>query len=143
MADLAVSLTVSRPTTPLELEQPGTSRVVSVGPGSMSRRREVAISPFVDGEFLISSVKDVVNIALAVRFFGATHAALKANVEAALAAFDQFSYTLTLTLEGEVSTWSCEPADYGPLDGQIDPFGMRSTQQVYTFAIPRQPTPVI
>lgn len=135
----------------LELEQPGKYRVVAFGPGLLSRRRDVARSPFVDGEVLLSTTKDVMNLYLDVRCYGSTWAALEANIAELLAAFDQFEYTLKtsfgdptdLSADRILTNYLCQPADYGPSGGGLDPFHMRAKQQVYSFLIPRNPNPTV
>lgn len=149
MSNLVVSYTVSRaaplPTTPLQLEAPGTYRVVQAGPGAVAWRRETVTSPFTHGELLIGAVKEQAVAPLSVRVYGASAAALEANTAALLAAFEQFNYTITCTIDGVQHSWVCDPADYAPGDdaGLYDPHHLRALQQVYSFRIPRNPVPIL
>lgn len=147
MADLALSCLVSRTLisgspAALQLEAPGTYRVVSAGPGATTWRRETVQSPFIHGEALIGAVKEQGSMNLKVRVYGTTDSNLASRVATLLAAFEQIEYTITFTVNSVAwGTWVCQPADYAPgasNDG-LDPWGLRAKQQEYSFVIPRNP----
>ena len=135
----------------LSIESPGAYRIVSDDPGSLAWRKAVATSPYQHGEFLVGAVKDVLTAILAIRCYGSSASELNANVAALLRAFEQFSYTLSVSIEGVESRWICEPADYSVADGAtetaakrrggFDKFALMSHQQTYVFNIPRSPVP--
>lgn len=130
------------PTSPLQLQDPGVYKVVTIGPGQIVRRREVATSPYTQGRTLVRAVKDVMTSTATIRAYGSTAAELETRTAAMLDAFDQFSFTFTFTVDGVTKTWTCECADYGPLNGLFDPLELRQFQQAYAFSIPRHPVPV-
>lgn len=142
---VAASVTRDRtdpPDVPLNLEDPGTYRIVTAGPGAVSWVRTEATSPYVHGATIVHARKELVVTPLAVRVYGATANQLHANIATLRAAFDQFRYQLTITIDGETYTWKCGPADYSPGRGDWDKFALMAHQQVYVFSIPRDPTPV-
>lgn len=149
MSNLTVSYTISR-TAPLgggvalQLENPGSYRVVKAGPGSVTWIREVAKSPFAHGATQIGATKDETVAPLTVRVYGTSAADLEAKTAAMLAAFDQFDFVITATIDGVQHSWACNNADYAPGDnGEWDPYHLRALQQVYTFRIPRSPVPIL
>lgn len=147
MADLVIAASVTRTElglADLSLENPGSYRVVSAGPGSVSWRRRVAASPYCHGEALVSAVKEEVTQALVVRVYGSTAADLNTKTAALLRAFDQFDYRLSLTIDGVTSTWACQPANYSPMGrGELEPNLLRARMQAYALEIPRNPIPLI
>lgn len=147
MADLAVAASVTRAElalAALDLSQPGVYKVVSWGPGLVAWDRQTVRSRFVHGETLVGAVKQQASDALVVRAYGATHAQLRQRIKAVTDAFSQFSYDLTVTIEGEVSTHRCDPADYtvGEADA-VQKFHLMALQQEVSLTVPRQPVPTV
>ena len=124
----------------LNLFNPGSYEVEPpTGPGQVTWRRQYATSPYVEGSSLVTAVRDQVSSTLVVRCFGASASALETNTAALIAAFSQFSYTLTLTWDGVSHVWACDPADYQPIGGLYDDMHFVAFQQAYQFTIPRSP----
>ena len=152
MANLTITGSITRllvpggPLAALSIEAAGTYRIVSAGPGLIAWRRTTAESKWVHGRYLTAATMDVELAPLRIRVYGASAAALDANAAALRTALHQFAYQLTLTIDGITTTWSCEPADGGPVGaeeaGSWDKFSLMERQQVYAFQIPRNPVPV-
>lgn len=146
MPNLTITGTITRTElalADLAFQDAGVYQVVSAGPGALGWRREVATSPYVHGETLVSAVKDVGRAPLVVRALGTSASQLDTRIAALVRAFEQFSYSITLTIDGVVKTWTCEPADYAPGDsGTLDKFGLMAKMQEIHFDIPRHPVPV-
>lgn len=127
----------------LDIEDPGTYRIVTLDVGGISWRRATAKSPYQHGEFLVGAVKDVMTGVIAIRCYGVDAAALQSAVVDLLAAFAQFSYNVNVTINGEAHEWSCEPADAQMNQGQgFDKFAEGAKQQLWVFHFPRSPIPV-
>lgn len=146
MPDLTLSLTITRTElalSALELSDPGNGyEVISVGPGSTSWRREVAKSPWVHGEALVSAVKDVGIAPLSVRVMGTSAAQKETRLGVLLAAFSQFLYTMTVTINGVGYAWACEPADWSVgEDGEFNKFFEMAHRSEVKLSIPRNPVP--
>lgn len=146
MAELSVYGMVTRTElgqADLSLEDPGIYRIVSVGPGPLSWRRERITSPYIHGESLVGAVKETAAMSLSIRVLGTSAASLNTRTATLLRAFEQFNYQLTLVLDGVIWTWDCQPADYAGGDGgEFEPNLLRAFQQVYRFSIPRDPVPI-
>lgn len=131
----------------LNLNVAGVCQVVAYDPGGVTKRRVVAKSPTVSGHAQTGSVADSRSIALTLRFFGATKAALDAQIQTYLNAFEQFSYTLSIQLDDATVQWACDDAEYRPVspDGDgVHKYGLMAPvrRQMYAFTIPTQPYPV-
>lgn len=128
------------PLAALALENAGSYRIVSVGPGGTSWRREFVDSPDVDGAFLVAAAKGLTTAPLVIRVYSTSRTDQNNKVDALLRAFEQFSYQLTITIDGQAQTWDCMPADVAAMrSGEWDPIRIRARQQDYAFQIPRQP----
>ena len=128
----------------LDLNDKTTYGVMAAGPGAKSWRRQTAESPFMHGRALVGAVLDTEVAPLRIRVKGSTDSVLNTNLNALLRAFEQFTYDLTLTIEGVTYTWRCEPADYtiGDRGGEINTFVRLANQEWVSFEIPRNPIPV-
>lgn len=128
------------PLSALNLENPGSYQMVSAGPGAVSWRMTFVDAPYVDGAFLVAAAKGITRAPLVIRSFGTSRTDLNNKVDALLRAFEQFTYQLTITIDGQAHVWDCMPADYGAQGtGEWDPDRMRQLHQDYAFQIPRQP----
>lgn len=146
MADLATSGSVTRTElalAALSLQQAGAYEILpGTGPGALSWRREVARSPMVHGEVLVGAVKDIQIAPLAIRVIGTTASQMWARVGELTAAFEQFSYSLSLVIGGVTFTWLCQCADWSSGDGgEFQKFHLMSHQTEVRFQIPRHPVP--
>lgn len=145
MADLAITASIDRTSlslSPLSINDGTAYKIVSAGPGETTWRRESIRSPFTDGEYLIQALKETSSVSLLVKVKGSSFAVLETNLDTLLRAMEQFEFQFTLTIEGMDSTWTCQPADYGPADNDYEKFHMMSKLQVYRFIIPKYPVPV-
>lgn len=148
MSSLTLSVHVSRAElalSNLELSDPVNGyNVISVGPGSTSWRRETAKSPWVHGEVLINAVKDVGIVPLGVRVFASSAATKETRLGALLAAFSQFEYVMTITINGVAYAWSCQPADWSiGENGSFDKFYEMVHQTEVSLSVPRVPVPSV
>lgn len=127
----------------LNIENPGTYRIADLNVGGISWRRMTAKSPYQHGEFLIGAVKDAETGVISIRSYGSDVETLEANVAALLDAFSQFTYHVSVTIDGVVHEWSCEPADAAMNQDQgFDKFAQEALQQLWTFRFPRSPIPI-
>lgn len=149
MPDVSLSVTVTRTHLSLpvlQLEDPGVYRVMddTLGPGSFSWRKQTVESPYVHGRTVVNAVKDVQIAPLGVLVYGSTQALLHTRMGALARAFEQWDYTMTVTIDGTVvGQWTCEAADYAVGgDGAFAGKSMLSKVQPMTFQIPRHPVPL-
>lgn len=113
-----------------------------IGPGQMTWRRTTVQSPYLHGRFVVNTVKDTPQVNVNIRVKGTTYAWMAYYTENLLEAFEQRSYQLAITIDGENHTWLCEPADYSVGDaGQFQDLGFRSHQQEVHLVVPRYPIP--
>jgi len=146
MPDMTLSVHVSRAElalSNLELNDPANGYdVISVGPGSTSWRRETVKSPWVHGETLINAVKDVGIAPLSIRVMGSSAAQKETRLGALLAAFSQFNYVQTVTINGVGYAWACQPADWSVGDdGEFEKFFEMTHRSQVKLSIPRYPVP--
>lgn len=148
MADLSIACSVTRTElseADLSLEDPGKYSIIrdTLGPGAISWRRQTVTSAYVHGAVLVGAVKDTAVAPLGIRVIGSSDSSLMSRMSTLLAAFEQFTYNLSVTLNGQTWTWKCEPADYSVGDsGVFQDFHLRALQQEVRFSIPRHPIPV-
>lgn len=110
------------------------------GPGEVSHRRVQAESPYVAGKMLVHSVKDQQTGTLKIRVEGSSQSQLYSRMETLAEAFEQFSYTLSLYINGVLYSYQCDAADYAVGDnGQIDDLFLRSNMQMMTFQVAHKP----
>lgn len=130
---------------PLSLEVPNVYSIIreSLGPGSTGWRRQTATSAYVHGEVLVGAVKSITMASLGVRVYGNSMSVMVSRLNDLIRAFEQFTYDLTVTIDGSTFTWRCQPADYSVGDnGNFQDHHLRAQQQEVHFSIPRHPTPV-
>lgn len=122
---MTVALTVSRTLLSLSTLDVSVTPYRIGGPdqlidaGTVTHRNDWVRSPYLEGATLAGTVRDLVDgCTLDVDVVGADQAAIKTNVTALIAAFTQFVYVLTLSLDGSTWAWTCGPADYkvGPAE---------------------------
>lgn len=96
---------------PLTLEADGLRHIVSVTEGGVTWRRTVAEGKYQRGRALLAAVRDTTTDVLVIRVYGPTATDLENRVRNLITAFSQFTYTVTLTINGVTRTIDCEPAD--------------------------------
>lgn len=119
MADLLVVATVTRgnletPRVPLDINDHVNFRLGrAMKVGEVVWRREAATSPYVHGSIPVHEVKEQVDASIEVHVLAETHEELNTNLATLLEAFtDQYTYELSLTVEGQEYRWRCDRADY-------------------------------
>lgn len=148
MSDLAVAGAIDRTSlslTDLQLMIPGKCEIVSYRPPARVKVREWVKSPTVIGGVQLSSRPDVDAVVLQLRILGTTKANLDANLTEYMTAFDQDDFTVSIQLAGgTAAVWSCNDAEWAPVDDDINKFQLMATplRQTYQFTIPAQPLPV-
>lgn len=150
----AIIATATRATVPggpladLSLYNPGVYEVAGLGPGVLVWDKQTVRSRWVHGDFLVSATKRSSHAPLRIRVLGSSAPELDTRTRSLLDVFDQWSYDLTLTVDGVVHKWRCQPADYSPTPDENRPageYGMPSLgvfQHLYTFIVPRSPVPL-
>jgi hypothetical protein len=140
MAAITLTTTVTRTELSLASLDVNSSpyKVMSIAEGGISMRRQTAESPYVDGRTLTAAVKDTGQAMLAVRVSGTSAATVRSNIQALVAAFQQFEYTLTVVMDSTtIYTWTCEPADYEiGSGGEFSKFHWLANQQEVFLTIP-------
>ena len=140
-----ITLTISRdslatPLLPLTINDSGTGTYVlmDMNPGVIAKDNVFARSRWIDGAALVSTRKDVLTLDLVIRINATGMAAIKAAAEALDDAFDQWSYTITESVTGSLTStvYTCSPANtaFG-----YDPVQFRANTGLYTASVPRQP----
>lgn len=140
--DIALSVTVTRTELGLgDLEiNDGTTYICTpkLDPGAVSYRREQVKSPFVDGTFTISRVKDQTEFQLVVDVLGSTHSAMQSAVGTLIDAMTQDEFTLKVVIDGATYSWTCEAGDYAMGWSNAH---FASTRTAVAFTLPRKPVP--
>lgn len=146
---MSLSLTgfISTPDIPsvsdIDLEEDGTYRIVELGAGPVTWRRRESQSPYVHGSLLVGAVKENPIMPMTILVEGDDAADLIEKTALLLRAFEQFRYRVGLTINGQEYEWYCQPADYSSNNnGTFRASHMREHVQVYSFRIPREPTPI-
>lgn len=120
-----------------------TYKIITWGPGEVQWERQTVGTPFFSGRYLVNARKVQMESLLGIRVTGLSKAHAQTELGALLAAFEQFEYELSITIEGVEHRYACEPADYSIGEGgQIQKFHLMSYKQEVTFTIPRMPKPV-
>lgn len=125
----------------LELEDPaGGLTIMSFGPGPRTMRLEHATSPVSDGAILTGAVADLDHAFLVLRVFGADADTVLTKVEEVEAAFNQWWYMLTVTMDDREETWYCQPANTSRgASGVYNAAELMGGWQDLTLTIPKQP----
>jgi hypothetical protein len=141
MSDLTVSLQVTREgSTSLELND-GVTYILTdrVTPGPITWRRESVTSPYLDGEFTVSRVREESDLQLVVDVIGTTLSEIDTAVEVLIDALTQPAFEITFTVEDVTYQWSCEAGDYVMAFENVRFYNRRTT---VAFTIPRHPVPI-
>lgn len=110
------------------------------GPGEVVHRTEYVASPYVIGQTLVHSVKDLQTSVLRVRVKGDTQAEMYTRLEALCEAFEQFSYDLTIIVNGVTYSYECNTANYSVgQGGNLEDLWLRSNTQMVSFEVPHKP----
>lgn len=132
--------TLLGPNGPLDLmAAPYDLEASSFSEWSVQWRKKHAENDYVEGEYLVSAVRQNVTETLAVWVEGATEAEVQAGVAALTAALEQSSYTLSFGVAGSTVTWSCEPAEYSV---RREHTRFHAVQALVVAQVPRKPRAV-
>jgi hypothetical protein len=108
--------------------------------GQVTWRRNQVTSPWVDGAVTVSRAREMVTEQLGVEVFGADATELEAHVTTLIQAFQQSSFTLTVTVESLAHGYACEAADINYAQFWNGP-RLVARQAQLVFSVPRQPVP--
>lgn len=138
---LDIDCTITAPSGTLDLNNPGVYKLHSeaLGEKQVQHRKQVAKNPYVEGEYVVSSVRENVTEPVAVWVYGSTESLLRARITALTDAFDQIQYQLVFRHEDSTETWTCQTADYTITRG----YELRHAKHALIRAqVPRRPTVV-
>lgn len=107
--------------------------------GTVSWRRQVVKSPYVEGEYTVNRTRGVVEEHVNVEVFGDTQVLMNSNVAKLVTAFSQNRFNITITLDAAIVTYACEAADYS-MDWSVPRMHARQTQ--VKFVVRRSPVPI-
>lgn len=141
MTDPVISAEISTGATPLELNgdtyelERGAMEEIAV-----SWRKQTVDNTWVEGTFVINAVKENVVLPLNVWVSADTQIALRDAVTALTDALSQLAFTLAIDIDGAVTTWTCQVADYRVTQQQAFLFAKQALVQA---SVPAFPTPVL
>lgn len=110
-------------------------------PGISWRYTYAPANPYIHGSALLGAVKDQSSLPLEVLVQSNTAANLDAAIKTLTDALDQFSYDVTVTVDGVAKTWSCDPGSYASTDGQVNDARQVQFVEVLAITIPVYPIP--
>lgn len=141
MADLDISVVVSKTGTDLELNDGTKYTIVDLAPGGRTWRRFTVEGKYQHGRKSIGEVIDTATLSFTVRVMGSSFANAAANATALLDAVSQHAYTVTTVIEGVTRVFVCEPADMDIVgsDGW-NKYEIARDRHTYTLSIPYDPT---
>lgn len=108
-------------------------------PAITARSTYAEDSSDVAGSLLTQAVKEMSSLPLEVLVQAATSADLDAAISALDAALWQFSYQVTVTVDGVAKVYNCGPAAWAPSSGKVDHGLAAQFVDVLTVTIPVQP----
>jgi hypothetical protein len=114
VSDISLSVLLSTGGAPLEVNSRPHYYVgeTSFNEKAVTKRRNTAKSPFIDGEWVYNVRKENVTEALEVYVTGATIHEREVLQKALTDALDQAHFTMTRTIEDSRVVWSCYSSDY-------------------------------
>lgn len=140
MDDLTAQVTLAGPPS-LTLEHPGQYELVGVGIGGRQWRRSTVEGRYQHGRVLLGAVLDMRVLTVHVRCLGATWSAVTNRANDLFEATQHMAGTVTVTMNGVTTTYTCEAADIAPASGDtVDKFRVMANMEEYVLTIPVQPT---
>jgi len=141
VADLDVSVVVSRTGADLELNDGTKYTVVDLSPGGRTWRRSTVEGRYQHGRKSIGEVIDTASMSFTVRVMGTSFANAMVNAVAMRDALAQHAYTVTTVIEGVTQVFVCEPADMDIVgrDGW-NKYEIARKRHTYVLTIPYDPT---
>lgn len=107
-------------------------------PGITWRKTSMPDSQDTHGTEYVSAVKEQTSIPLSVIVMAASSAALKTARDALFDALSQFTYMVTVTVDGVAETWDAGPADWSR-STTVQPGQVAQFFAAYTITIPVYP----
>jgi hypothetical protein len=106
-------------------------------PGRVQRDNAIATSRWLSGGRLVSTRNEIISLELTVRVWGSSVANMRTMVDDLGNALGQFSYTVTETVTGALTTnvYTCMPASWSV---ESDPNQWRQFTTLFTASIPRE-----
>lgn len=124
----------------LSLDVDGTYSIVSFSEGGVTWRRNAVTGKYQAGRRLIQAQQDSVTDVLLVRVYGSSWVEVNNRVKVLRDAFSQFTYRLTVTINGLARTTECEPADMDVVGEDTRRKGLTfANMREIQFSIPRDP----
>lgn len=126
---------------PLQLEDLSSGyEVVSIGPGGRVMRLQHATSAASDGAVLTQATAGLESARLTIRVWGEDPGEVLERLVTLERALNQWSYAITVSIDGTSETWRCHPANYARgLSGTYSAAALAGCWQELTAEIPRQP----
>jgi hypothetical protein len=115
MADLNISLKLyTGVSTYLELNDKVNYRMGegSFDNQSVQHRRKTSTNPFVEGEYVVSSLRGNVTEQMNVQVFGANQYATRSALQTLQTALEQTTFQVVRTIDNWKTTWTCYASDY-------------------------------
>lgn len=116
------------------VDQAGLGRV-----GRTPRETFATASPWVNGQLRTAVVWDESSLTLTVRTQADSSSALDTAVSALEDALSQFTYTVTVTVDGVVKVWNAYPATWNSTDGLLAVERVRAFHEDLSISIPVDP----
>lgn len=137
MADLDARVTITRAGNTSLVIDDGSFELIAVGTGGRTWRRTTVEGKYQNGRALVGAVLDTQQLTVQVRCRGVTWVAAQNRVNELIAAVSQFTYGVSVVIEGYTQAFVCEPADVAPMSGDvIDKHRAMRSMQEYTLTIP-------
>ena len=96
-------------------------------------------SDAIHGREVTSAALEQSSLALEVAVQGTTSSDLRTKRVALTTALSQFTYTVTVTVDGVAQTWACDPANWSVSGGTVPHAHQDQFVQVMTLTIPVHP----
>lgn len=107
--------------------------------GRLPRETLATASPFVHGQFRTSVVWEEATLPLTVRVQADSSSALNTAVVALETALSQFTYSVTVTVDGVAKVWTAYPATWNSTDGLLAVERVRAFHEDLSITIPVYP----
>ena len=143
MADLMdLSVTISTPTTPLELNDHTAFELVEWNPPIQQVELVMRSGPYQSGAIAVSGRRSEGVIAATVRVLGASWEAQQANVASLISALSQWSYEVTESINDQARVFPAMPANVTLANG-LDGFQVYRARHEYVLQIPVNPPTIV
>ena len=115
----------------------------TLGPGEITRKNIMASSPWISGDVVTYSAREHMMSSIGVRVQGTSMAHLMTLTQAVIEAFEQYNYTVAITIGGETTgVWVCDPANIAIGEGgAFQSLHFIQYQQEIRLQVPRKPNP--